>query len=577
MPDDRSTGARQALRFHRGGQRPEFHDPPRSGDRVPRPQWGRQDHHHAADPRPGLPVRRDRHRQRQALRATAGPDAPGRRAAGGGRCARRPYRPQPPALPGPDQRDRQAPGRRGARPGGPDRRGRQAVPGLLARHAAAARHRRGAARRPADPDVRRAGQRTGSRGHLVDQEPDEVAGRAGPHGARVQPPDVGVGVHRRPPPGQRARSAHPRLRHGRVHRPRLRPGRSGPDLAARRAGPGLRRRRCRRLGGPGPGGARDPRPHRGPGVRPGLRARHPAVPPRRDPGVARARLHGTDRRQRRIPRRIRRPGMTSLTIATRPGARTIASELTKIRSVRSTYWTLFVLVLASVAWCVAYCLGTVHQWPIMSAQDRAGFDATQDTILGLVLLGQLVIVVLGALMITSEYSTGMVRTSLTVMPRRGTLYAAKAAVFAAVSLVVSFVTSFGTFFLGRILLASTHAGASLSQPGVLRSVVISALYVEVCGLFAFGVGALVRNAAAALTLTYGCLALLPELIRAMPESVHNALMRWVPGGDALGVMTATMGGQRPLLFSAWGELAVFAGSAAVVLAAGAVLFSRRDA
>ena len=142
--------------------------------------------------------------------------------------------------------------------------------------------------------------------------------------------------------------------------------------------------------------------------------------------------------------------MTSLTTATRPAAapapsrrtallRTLRSEFTKVRSVRSTYWIGFVLVLASVAWCVAYCLGTVHQWPHMSAQDRSGFDATQNSILGLALLGQLVIVVFGALMITSEYSTGMERTSLTVMPRRGTLYAAKAAVFAAVSLVVAFV------------------------------------------------------------------------------------------------------------------------------------------
>jgi ABC-2 type transport system permease protein len=282
--------------------------------------------------------------------------------------------------------------------------------------------------------------------------------------------------------------------------------------------------------------------------------------------------------------------MTSLTIATRPAvppvrpvprrvalARTIHSEFTKLRSVRSTYAVLSLLVLTGVAWCVAFCLGTMHQWPHMSAQDRAGFDPTQNSVIGLALLGQLVIVVLGALMITSEYSTGTVRASLTAMPRRGTLYAAKAVVFAAVSLVVSFAASFGTYFLGRALLAGTHVPMSLSQPGVLRSVVITALFVEVCGLFAFGVGALVRNAAAALTLTYGCLALLPELIRAMPESVHNALMRWVPGGDALSVMTATMGGQRPLLFSAWGELAVFAGYAAILLAAGAILFSRRDA
>lgn len=285
--------------------------------------------------------------------------------------------------------------------------------------------------------------------------------------------------------------------------------------------------------------------------------------------------------------------MSSLTIATRPAvpsaplaqpvprrvalARTIRSEFTKIRTVRSTYWTLGMLVATGIAWCTVYCLGTVHQWPHMSAQDRAGFDGTQNSIIGLALLGQLVIVVLGALMITSEYSTGTVRTSLTVMPRRVTLYAAKAAVFAAVSLVVSLAASFGTWFLGHVLLAGTHAPMSLSQPGALRSVIITALFVEVCGLFAFGVGALVRSAAGALTLAYGCLALLPEFLPAMPKPVHDALMRWVPGGDALGVMTATMGGQRPLLFSAWGELAVFAGYAAIVLAAGAVLFSRRDA
>jgi len=280
--------------------------------------------------------------------------------------------------------------------------------------------------------------------------------------------------------------------------------------------------------------------------------------------------------------------MTSLTIATRPAAapaltrrtallRTVRSEFTKLRSVRSTYWITFVLVLASLGWCTAYCLGTVHQWPNMSAQDRSGFDATQNSILGLALLGQLVIVVFGALMITSEYSTGLVRTSLTVMPRRGTLYAAKAAVFAAVSLVVAFVASFGTFFLGRILLSSTHVTMSLSQPGVLRSLIVTALFVEACGLIAFGIGALVRNTAAALTLAFGFLILLPQLTRTLPVFLHNDLIRWVPGGDAINSMTGTIGGPIPHTFSAWGELAVIVGYAAILLAAGAVLFSRRDA
>jgi ABC-2 type transport system permease protein len=280
--------------------------------------------------------------------------------------------------------------------------------------------------------------------------------------------------------------------------------------------------------------------------------------------------------------------MSSLTILTRPAAtpaagRTVAllrafrSEFTKVCSVRSTYWTLFVLVLASMGWCVAACLGTLHQWAGMSPQARAGFDATQSSILGLAFLGQLVIVVLGALMITSEYSTGMMRTSLTVLPRRGNLYAAKAAVLAAVTLVVSLLTSFGTYFLSRVLLASTHATPSLSAPGVLRAVIVTALYVEVCGLFAFGIGALVRNTAGTLTIAFGFLALLPQLIRALPVSLQDALDRWVPGGDALGVMTATLGGRRPLMFSAWGELGVFAGYAAIVVLLGALAFRHRDA
>jgi ABC-2 type transport system permease protein len=269
--------------------------------------------------------------------------------------------------------------------------------------------------------------------------------------------------------------------------------------------------------------------------------------------------------------------MTSLTIATRPVARTVNSELTKVRSVRSTYWTLAVLVLASITWCVAYCLGTVHQWPHMSAQDRSGFDGPQNTILGLAILGQFIIAVFGTLMITSEYSTGLIRTSLTVMPRRRTLYAAKAAVLAAVSLVVAFATSFGTFLLGRDLLASTHTPMSLSHPAVLRSLIITALFVEACGLISFGIGALMRNTAGALTLSFGCFALLPQLIRALPGFLYNNLVAWVPGGQAINAMTATIGGQSPNTFPAWGELAVFAGYAAILLAAGAVVFSRRDA
>ena len=112
---------------------------------------------------------------------------------------------------------------------------------------------------------------------------------------------------------------------------------------------------------------------------------------------------------------------------------------------------------------------------------------------------------------------------------------------------------------------------------VLRSLIITALFVEACGLVAFGIGALVRNTAAALTRAFGFLVLLPQLIRTLPMFLHNDLTRWVPGGDAINSMTATIGGPIPHTFSAWGELAVIVGYAAILLTAGAVLFSRRDA
>ena len=87
-------------------------------------------------------------------------------------------------------------------------------------------------------------------------------------------------------------------------------------------------------------------------------------------------------------------------------AGTVRSEFTKIRSVRSTYWTLFLLVAAGVAWSIAYCVGEASRWPAMSAQDKVGFDPAQSSIVGLALLGQLVIVVLGTLSITARSTFG---------------------------------------------------------------------------------------------------------------------------------------------------------------------------
>jgi ABC-2 type transport system permease protein len=255
---------------------------------------------------------------------------------------------------------------------------------------------------------------------------------------------------------------------------------------------------------------------------------------------------------------------------------TLRSEFTKIRSVRSTWWTLLVLVVISVGIGAAISAGVAANWSHTSASDRATFDATQISVAGLFFLGQLVIVVFGALVLTAEYSTGMIRTSLTAMPRRVTLFAAKAIVFTLVALVVTIVTAFVAFFLGQAILTSTHESATLSQPNVLRAVIGGALYVTLCGLFAFAAGAIFRHTAATITSIIGLLFVIPILAHLLPSNWYADIARWLPSstGDAISVV---VGPGPDHLFSPWGQFAVFAVYTAVLLVVGGLLFRKRDA
>jgi len=159
----------------------------------------------------------------------------------------------------------------------------------------------------------------------------------------------------------------------------------------------------------------------------------------------------------------------------------LASEFTKIRSVRSTYWTLGALFVVSVGLAVAITAGTAANFA-NNPGNKAGFDATQASLGAFFEIGQLIIAILGAMVITSEYSTGMIRTSLTAQPRRGVVYAAKAMVFTAVTLVISLVTAFIAFFLGQALIGH---GVSAS---LFHTVKIHANSVVNCGKGAVGIG-----------------------------------------------------------------------------------------
>jgi ABC-2 type transport system permease protein len=274
---------------------------------------------------------------------------------------------------------------------------------------------------------------------------------------------------------------------------------------------------------------------------------------------------------------------TQLPASARPGARPVPrgrasfsgalrSEFTKIRSVRSTYWTLLALVLVTIGIGALASGGTAsHSGQI----DRASFDPTQLSLGGLY-VGQLIIAVLGALTVTSEYSTGMIRTSLSVQPRRGTLFAAKAVVFGAVALVTGLVASFAAFFVGQAFLSGKNLNATLSQPHVLRAVIGGALFLAVCGMLAFGLGALLRHTAAAITAAIGLLFVLSILVNFLPQSWQDNVDKWMPAIAGSQIWTTKVSADAHQ-FSAWTGFAVFAAYAAIAIIGGLVLFRKRDA
>ena len=267
-------------------------------------------------------------------------------------------------------------------------------------------------------------------------------------------------------------------------------------------------------------------------------------------------------RVRAVPPAARRPGL----------AGTLRSEFTKLCSVRSTYFTLIAFFLAGIGFAVIAAAGN------RANGAQAVFDATATSLHGVVNVGELIIVVIGALVITSEYGTRMISTSLTAMPRRGVLYAAKAVVLACLTFTVALIMSFASFFAGQAVLGPAHGGASIASPDALRSVLLSAVFVTCCALLAFGLGAVIRYTAGAVTTLFGLVFVIPLLAQALPTNWFKDIARWLPGGPALNPIVATKPGpNQAYLFGPYEQLAVFAGYAVIALIAGFLLFRRRDA
>jgi ABC-2 type transport system permease protein len=267
--------------------------------------------------------------------------------------------------------------------------------------------------------------------------------------------------------------------------------------------------------------------------------------------------------------RVTRPGGAEGHYGLRSATR---MEWLKLRSVRSTAWIMLVFT-ASLIGLAAVVMGRV-QWATMPAADRASFDPVNQSFAGLT-IGQLAFGVLGVILITGEFSSGMIRATFAVVPRRPLLLAAKAAVLGAVTLIAGEVLAFASFALGEAVLRAPAPHAALGQPGVLRAVLMAGAYPALIALIGLGLGAIIRHTAGAISAVVAILFVLPLLLIPLGTSIQDRAEKFLPMMIAENSATAV----KPVantLSPALG-FSLLCLYAAVALVAGGWVLTRRDA
>ncbi|MEU7963609.1 ABC transporter permease subunit [Streptomyces sp. NPDC049097] len=253
-------------------------------------------------------------------------------------------------------------------------------------------------------------------------------------------------------------------------------------------------------------------------------------------------------------------------------AHVIRSEWTKIRSVASTVWTLSAALVVTVALGMLISALTRREFDSMSPRDRLALDPTFVSFAGMS-LGQLAMIVFGVLVVSNEYSTGMIRTSLAAVPRRATFLFGKIAVATALALVVGMATSFLAFFLGQAVLGP-H-GARLGDPGVLRAVFGGGLYMTLIAMFSMGIAAMLRSPMLSLGVLMPFFFLISNILgnvsatkkigRFLPDQAGSRILQVVPGA----------GDNTP--YGPWGGLGIMVLWVAAALTGGYALLKKRDA
>jgi ABC-2 type transport system permease protein len=257
--------------------------------------------------------------------------------------------------------------------------------------------------------------------------------------------------------------------------------------------------------------------------------------------------------------------------------RVAVSEWTKLRTLRSTRYALFAGVAMTIGFAVIPALVNASRWSTMSAADRAGFHPLETSLIG-VTIAQLAIGVLGVLIISGEYSTGMIRSTFAAVPKRLPVLWGKAGVFGLVTLVLALPSTVIAFFAAQAILKGHSLNGhdialSFSDPGVARAVIGGALYLTLVGLFGLGLGALLRNTAAGISAFAAILFVVPPLMGVLPASWNNAISPYLPSNAGTAIMQT---GNPAHTLAPWTGLGVFAAYTAVAIAVAAIQLRRRD-
>jgi ABC-type transport system involved in multi-copper enzyme maturation permease subunit len=253
-------------------------------------------------------------------------------------------------------------------------------------------------------------------------------------------------------------------------------------------------------------------------------------------------------------------------------ARVVRSEWTKLRSLPSTAWSLLAAVVLIVGFGALYCVLRVTRPPSNPAA-LAAFDPAAVSLTG-VQLAQLAVGVLGVLVVTGEYATGTIRVSLAAVPRRLPVLWGKAIVFALTTLALFVPATLAAFLVGQSILAGKRLDIALSDPGVARAVLGSALYLAAVGLLGLALGALLRSTAAAVAVLFGLL-FGPQLLTGLlPAAWSDLVYPYLPVPAGVAVTSVR---PDPAALAPWTGFGLFCLYVAVVLALGAWRLRSRDA